>query len=205
MTDKQGNISKELMCRIIDYIEKHDNNVYYGYDVQGDFIIIADWNNNKLNSLDNWLSCKYYEHKLITLGFHDEYCFCDNCSNLIDMIPRYYGDTGWFMITDEGVFCKDCIISDPDIIIDYCINKNDTAIPEYLKDYIIKEGFTCFSNDYNDEYCPIYETGFHQHQNDNPKDIEKRILELKHDYDYLFMINSVGQFDVKWSAFIRRQ
>jgi len=198
-----NNIDNDLMDRIIEYIQKYDSNMSLGLDCNyGDFMLITNWNKDKFNSLYNWLSGKYYQDAEIQLGYYDEYVYCSECSRLICTTAGYYGDTGRFQYTDNEIYCSNCIKDDPDLIMDYCINNSNTAIPDYLTDYIKKEGFVCFSND--DNYCPIYETGFHIGQNDDPKNIEKKIKELKHNYDYLFMINSVSQFDIQWSVFIKR-
>ena len=198
-------IDTDLMNRIIKYIQRYDCNMSYGLDCHyGDFMLIADWNKNKLKSLDNWLNGQYYEHAQIQLGYDDEYQYCDNCMGLICTTAQYHGDTGRFMYGDGEIFCSNCIKDDPDLILDYYLNNSSMAIPDYLTEHIKNDGFICFSTDESGDYCPIYESGLHIGQDDNPKDIEKKILELKYNYDYLFMINSVGQFDVKWSVFIRR-
>ena len=196
-------INEDLMKRIIKYIEKYDCNMSYGFDCNsGEFILVTDWNKKKFKSLDNWLSGQYHKGVQVLTGFDDQYTHCSGCNGLICTTPMYYGDTGRYQYIECDILCKNCILEDPEEIIENCLNDSNKAIPDYLTDYIKDQGFVCFSND--DNYCPIYETGFHIGQNDNPKDIEKKIKELKHNYDYLFMINSVGQFDVQWSVFIKR-
>ena len=89
-----------------------------------------------------------------------------------------------------------------DDIISYYINQTDKAITPEFYPILEKQGFICYSPD---EYCKVFETGFHPGQNDRPEKVAKDIeIELP-DYDYIFKLDSCGQFDLYWSVFLRRK
>ena len=166
-------INNDLMSRIIEYICRYDENCLFGNDCNyGDFIIVADWNNKKLDKLGSWLAFKKFNDADISNGFDDEYVFCSDCYGLIYTTPTFYCDTGRYIYLENDILCKKCIMENREEVIEYCMNKTNVAILDYLTTYAKYLGFSCFSND--DNYCPIYETGFHIGQNDNPKDIVKK-------------------------------
>ena len=62
--------------------------------------------------------------------------------------------------------------------------------------------FVCYSPD---EYCKVFETGWHPGQDDDPKKVAKEIERELPGYDYIFRVNNVGQFDCEWSVWLRKR
>jgi hypothetical protein len=188
--------------RIMEWLEK--NNIDYEYfdtkcnmDKPEEPLLTANWNEVSHKMTD-------YIETVIDTHWNDEVSRCDCCYGAILTTPLYYGDLPDYVIFDSEILCKNCILEDESIqydIIDYYINKTDKAIMPWFFDIIEKNGFVCYSPD---EYCQIFETGFHRGQNDNPVDIANDIKKNLPDYDYIFKINSAGQFDIHWSVFIRK-
>ena len=199
-TERKSNLTKEvLLKRILNWLEKHKENGYVG-DLQeydgGETVIIADWNNlpDKITS--------FIEDKTdVICGFEDEYSICE-CGKLVSIQPGFYGDQGNFFLTDSELLCRQCTIENIGEVIDYVKNDSDKAVKTWMIPAIEQERFTCLEKEGED--CPIYETGYHYGQNDNPKDIATWIESNLQNYDYIFALTDVGQFDVHWTAFIRR-
>lgn len=53
--------------------------------------------------------------------------------------------------------------------------------------------------------CKVFLIGLHPGQNADPCEVTKNIETNLPGFDYLFKLNSVGQFDCAWSVFIRKQ
>ena len=204
--ERKSDLTREVLLeRIIAWLENHKESGYssYGYvgDLQeydgGETVIIANWNNlsNKLTS--------FIERKTeVICGFDDEYPICE-CGKFVSIQPGCYGDQGNYFYTDCSLFCRQCTIEQIEEIIEYVKNDSNKAIKTWMIPAIEQEGFTCLEREGED--CPIYETGYHPGQNDNPEDIAKWIEKNLPNYDYVFALTDVGQFDVHWTVFIKKQ
>ena len=103
--------------------------------------------------------------------------------------------------SDFEIICHEHYEEYAEDIIEYYKNETDKAVNRDFFPIMEKEGFVCYSPD---EYCQRFETGWHPGQNDDPKKIAKDIEEQLPGYDYIFKIDSVGQFDVDWSVYLRK-
>ncbi len=207
----------DLLHRICRWLEKRDPNYTCGElqehdaDFIGQKIILADWNNmfnyeNLGKKEHNWKQVNrladFIEKKCNALtGFNDEYTSCYGCNKIISTSPGYYGDQKNFVFTEYEILCRECVLTDPESIIDAFKNDPRKALPNWFYPEIEKAGFVCYSPD---EYCQKFETGLHIGQDDDPKAIAKNIENELLGYDYLFKINDIGQFDINWSIFIRK-
>jgi len=97
--------------------------------------------------------------------------------------------------------CKECFDDAADDIIDTYKNETTKAVIPDFYPIMEREGFVCYSPD---EYCKVFETGFHPGQNDSPIDVAKDIKTNLPEHEFMFKIDSVGQFDLHWSVYIRK-
>ena len=194
----------EKINRIMNYLDNKDIDFNY-YDTQCNFdlenkdksLVTANWNNVPDKMVD-------YIDSIIDTHWDDEVCRCDSCYGAILTTPCYYGDLPDYVILDSEIICKDCILDDENMqedIIDKYKNQTNKAIMPWFYDVIEKNGYVCYSPD---EYCQIFETGFYAGQDDDPKTIAKDIKKNLPGYDFIFKIDSAGQFDINWSVFIKK-
>lgn len=102
-------------------------------------------------------------------------------------------------VSDCEYLCPNCALEFVEDVIDYHKNSTDFAAPSWMIDALKEKGFECLEN------CKIYENGLHIGQNDNPVDIVKNLEEdgITKDYDFLFALTDIGQFDVNFTVLIR--
>ena len=201
--------NNKLFNRLIEYLEK--KNVYpeYGkiqeYDrYSGDFknVILGDWNNVN-NKIPEFIENKL-EHTTLWI---DEYTTCIECYNFMRIVHDSYSWQLNGMITEYGYVCRKCIEKDINYLIEEYKNTNNKAIPDWSIELVKNEGYICLDDNEN-ESCKIFENGWYEGQNDHPDDIIKSIEDnlgehINNKYDYLFAINSVGQFDIHYSLFLK--
>ena len=87
--------------------------------------------------------------------------------------------------------------------IEWYLNDSDKALHSVALPALEAEGFKCREKE--ESYCERFETGFHPGQNDDPRDVEKWLQKEMPEHEFIFVINSSGQFDVKWSVYIRKE
>ena len=194
-----------IMDHIKTYFEKHD--IYYtihepGIDNEKQ-VIVADW--NKVD--DDFQS---YIENFYETDWEDESTTCWNCYQHIHTSPSYYGDSMRYINTDEGALCKTCALENPEWIFDEFTFDSayppvyPRAIPEWLKCKLEEHGYVPFQS--VDSACKdIFESGFHAGQTDTPEKVCKLVTELLGPRDMLFCIDSSGQFDVHFSAYIKKE
>ena len=193
----------DKIARILNYM---DNKGFYcdyynskcNMDSPEKPLLAANWNDVPSKMVD-------YIESIVDIHWDDEIIRCGCCDGAILTNPCYYGDLPDYVILDWETICKDCILDDESMhydVIDYYKNQTNKAIMAWFYDVIEKHGYICYSPD---EYCQIFETGFHAGQNDDPKTIAKDIQANLPGYDFIFKIDSVGQFAINWSVFIKKQ
>jgi len=195
---------RKLFFRVVDYLEtKHAYpEIYHGISETGyddKELLTADW--NKISGkFYNFLEDTFPE---IELDWSDEWMNCSECGKAIRNSPNCYSWTpSYLWSSDCSIACIECYENFAEDIIEYYKNNTDLAITEDFYPILEKNGFICYSPD---EYCQIFETGFYPGQNDDPKSVAKNIESELPDYDYIFKIDSVGQFDIHWSVFLRKR
>jgi hypothetical protein len=193
-----------LLNRLISYMDKknYDFNVYNGIADNGlddkTILITANWNNIP-DKLHDFIDNVFKTHWI------DEYASCEVCNKAIKTSPNCYGWEPGFIVTEYGLICQNCIKDDEGIqeeIIEYYINETNKAVPSWFCPLLKNHGFICYSID---DYCEKFESGFHPGQTDDPVKIAKDIQKTLPDYDFIFKIDSIGQFDVHFSVFLRKQ
>ena len=170
-----------------------------GYDDKQ--ILAANWNPPKMARISDWIE-KYFDGD-IAVEWSDEWTRCSDCYRAIRTSPDSYDfEPSFLWISDCEIVCRECWENSIDDIIETYKNDTNKAVSSAFYPLLEKAGFVCYSPD---EYCQIFETGFHPGQNDDPQKIAADITENLPDYDFIFKIDSIGQFDYQWSVFLRKQ
>ena len=196
--------TKVPIYKILDYMDKKGFyfDCYEGIAEQGyenKPLICADWNPPEMERIYNWIE-KYYEGRF-DLDWSDEWMACDKCGRAVRSIHNSYGWEPSYLSRDCEVLCIECVKDTGEEALENYINNSSKALPSWAIEIAEEAGFKCFEDE---EYCKVYETGLHSYQTDDPKEIEKHIKENLPKHDYLFAINSTGQFDVHWSVFVKK-
>jgi hypothetical protein len=190
-------------------VQKTDSNAsLYESSIDEDKpVIIANW--HKIEKRFPNL-CGWYENNDCNTGFDDEWDYCQDCYRAIFTTPQYYGDLGNWISTEYGLICQDCWLENPDTD-DYinCGVDFPKAILPWMLETFQKMGFQCLEDA---DACKRFESGFHLGQNDTPagaiEQLEEIFPGLYHEMpgdqlEYIFLINSAGQFDINWSIWFR--
>lgn len=157
----------------------------------------ANW--NELKRLGNWME-RYFGCELL---WSDEWISCSDCGKALRTTPDCYPwEPSYMRASDGEILCIECVENDPADVIDEYINRTTHAAPSWLFDHLEQAGFVCYSPD---KYCQRFETGFHPGQNDDPREVARDIEENLPNHDYIFKIDSCGQFDLHWSVWLRKR
>jgi hypothetical protein len=153
-----------------------------GYTNPRKGILFANWNYFSYDAM------RLLERYGYECEWEDEWYTCDECGKAFRISPDPYGwQPSYFMPNDCEMFCIDCI-----------------DMEEYLKG--LENNPRRALNDHIDPanygYCKLegdFEAGFHLHQDNNPREIFKRLNAAGHTR-LLFNVDSVGQFDLTFSV-----
>lgn len=89
---------------------------------------------------------------------------------------------------------------DADVWIEWGVNNPDRCIPRVVKIDLGAAGF----EQWEPHNPHTYESGWHPGQTDDPREITKQIRsELGDDVEVVFQLDATGQFDVRFSAWVR--
>ncbi len=189
----------------IDEIQIHaDGYAEPGYsESPSGLVATGNWNkidtyNRETNSHDliSDLPARLYD-LLTKLGveceWSDEWSTCDDCNKLVRTSPDSYGWQQSFVCDDNGLTCHECVKEgDPE---------------EYLES-IEGEDRKCNTissidpSEYGYVKLEEYESGLHPGQTDDPRKVAKE-LRAKGITRFLFNLDDVGQFDARWSCWVK--
>lgn len=131
----------------------------------------------------------------------DEWDPCQECYKLVRTQPDSYGWTAQFAwLEDVGIVCHGCLL---DVYgqdaLDEFINNHRKAITWCEPPQVVEWGFAKWEpgNEHD------YENGWYPGQTDDPEKILDEIHAAHEDAEVVFFIDSVGQFDVHFSAYFR--
>ena len=132
----------------------------------------------------------------------DEWTSCSECYRAIRTEPDSYGwkpEYAW--LGDCDIVCSACLLEDVAGSIDAgdYVNNPDKAITWADGATLEREGWTQWAPDDPRQY----ESGWHPGQDDNPREILASILAADEDAEVVFLIDSTGQFDIRFSAYTR--
>lgn len=130
----------------------------------------------------------------VSIEWEDEWLTCSDCGRIFRCQPDCYSWTMNGAILDGECMCADCILTDPEAVLKDYAGNPDKAITFDID----MESFGYAK--YNDD---SYESGYHPGQNFDPHEIAKQ-LRKQGISDFVFAIDSCGQFDLHFSVWIKR-
>jgi hypothetical protein len=126
----------------------------------------------------------------IDTEWSDTHTGCYDCNRLIQTEPDCYSWTPQFKVGDGWILCKDCLLEDPEQYLTDCLLNNSDNADTFDVD-LSAIGFVELSDG---------ESGFHPGQTDNPRTMVESVPK---GFDYVFQIDNTGQFDTRFSLWIR--
>ncbi len=119
----------------------------------------------------------------------DEWQRCIECARAIRTEPNSYSWTADYINTEDGLICSDD--ADFSDIEEEAVNNHRYAVPTWFD--LVAEGFERFNG--------VFENGWDEGQTDDPEEI----LERAHSEfsEGVFQISSVGQFDIRFTLYVR--
>lgn len=156
-------------------------------------VFVADWNIKELEWVESIIS-SYESFYQVCTAFDDEIIICQNCGKACYAIPGYYGDPLSFIwACEDCLLCRDCFIEEDNL--DYFVDNASIALPEWAKPMLTDNNFSLLQCD--------YESGFHNGQDDDPKEILIKAQNAFPKKEFIFIIDGSGQFDINFSIYMR--
>lgn len=155
-------------------------------------ILFADW-----NDCPKWLIAGL-ERRGYSLEWCDEWIEADETGKAYRTSPTSWGWKPYYILRDG------CEVIGGDEI------ENGDCLDWYVNEYLLNNPTRCNLFRGVDlgalgfkQFNGQFETGWHPGQNDDPKEVLKRINRELPGHDVIFSLDSKGQFDSYWSAWIR--
>lgn len=148
-------------------------------------VVFGDWNKPRLANIMDRMG---YEVEWL-----DEWTACGHCYRAFRTQPDSYSWKmhGAFLEDSCEMICGDCLAENPEWITDEYMNDPRKAITTDGID-LAAEGWTRVDGQ--------WENGWYGRE-DRPEDVVKDSVPA--DHDYIFMVDSVGQFSLSFSLWIR--
>ena len=161
-----------------------------GYSDPASGILFGDWNDRE-GCTDRKRFVEIAEHAGFELEWSDEWSACSDCGKAVRTSPDSYGWTASFSIVEDcEIVCVECLTDDPASHLARLEDNPQTA-NTISRINPASHGYVRYNGD--------FENGFHPGQTDNPTEITKTMQDLGFSR-ILFNLESVGQFDVRFSA-----
>jgi hypothetical protein len=136
---------------------------------------------------------RIFEKLGIEIEWGDEWAACDECHKLFRTQPDSYmwRRSYWLDEMDGDIRCRECVLEDPTDMLEQLEGKDDRALTFDMD--LAAHGYVRQDGE--------YESGWHPGQDDNPKTIADT-LRAKGIGRFLFKVDGVGQFDVRFSLWV---
>lgn len=191
-----------------------------GYGGDDTIVVLGNWNNKRWinshligpqlpltddESLPSRLAEMLDEIDGVEIEWLDEWISCSECYRAVRTEPDSYSWQPYYSWVHEcGFVCSDCMMKDPGAYIDDGDWTNSTSnaitwITGRLEDTLEPLGFVHWEPGNPQHYA----NGWYPGQTDDPKKILEAILDRHPDAEVVFTIDSVGQFDCHFSAWVR--
>lgn len=157
-----------------------------GYTDPEKGILFANWNDEPLKRLGDLAEKAGY-----AIEWSDEWAQCDNCAKAIRTSPDSYGWRRSYFDSEDGIQCIECVREDPSGYLEHLEGHPRRA--ETMDLDLDELGYVKVGEN--------YEHGWHQGQNDSP-DVVATSLKARGIHRFIFKIDDVGQFDVRFSVYI---
>jgi hypothetical protein len=170
-----------------------------GYSADPRGVLFANW-----NDVTKWDGEKHKvldtrprrlqaiaEHAGYSIEWGDEFMLCDDCHKAVRTTADSYGWKRSYFENDNGIQCINCVKDDPS---EYLASlEGDSRRAETMDLDLTDHGYVLAGKD--------YEHGWHPGQNDSPEVVAKSLRARGIDR-FLFKIDDVGQFDLKFSVYV---
>lgn len=163
-----------------------------GYDDPQRGIVFANWNHFPRELADTLERAGY------AIEWSDEWAIVYETNKAYRTSPDCYSWTPYYVIDDGGETIGGDEIESGDKA-DWYVNEyllNDPTRANVFKIDLTEYGFAQFNE--------TFETGWHPGQNADPRAVFKQIRSQQPESDVVFSIESKGQFDARWTAWIRK-
>lgn len=168
-----------------DYIEP-------GYSTDKDFIVVGNFNPTDFDKPGDFGRVCNMLERIAELEWCDEWDTCSECGKLLRTKPDSYCWTRSYHYYDYGSLeCMDCI--DPEEYLEDINNNPRKAITLDIDP--TEYGY--------EKYNGTFENGWHPGQTDDPVKILEHVQDKGYK-DCVFKIEGVGQFDIHFTAYVRR-
>lgn len=153
--------------------------------------IVTDRTPERLGNALEWIG--------IELEWSDEWTTCSECFRLVRIQADSYSWTPSYLVVNEcEIICHECAKEDIGAYVGEYVNDADKAITWIDSRELSAAGWT----QWEERNPHTYENGWHPGQTDDPHAILADIQRWT-DVDVVFLIDSVGQFDMRFSAWTR--
>jgi hypothetical protein len=133
----------------------------------------------------------------VEIEWCDEWIECTDCYRIVRTQPDSYGWRQSYTLVNEcEPTCADCLVKMGEDAITEYVNEPHHIITWADAAHLVSLGWTR----YNDAE---YENGWHPGQTDDPAKIADEIHATLPDHDLVFLLDSSGQFDIAFSAYVR--
>lgn len=174
-----------------------------GYSSSHPVILFSNW--NKFDRYDPpsgkrlpvepdagiWQRAVKLLEQVAELEWEDEWTTCSDCSGAIRTQADSYGWIRSYVELDCELICQDCTKQHADEVLETFVCESGKAIPRNLGISPSDHGFARLDN--------VFEHGFHPGQDADPRKIAAA-LEARGVTRWLFTLDSVGQFDARFSV-----
>ena len=189
------------------YIEWADKYCEPGYTQSEKGVLFANWNketkyNRETKELETLHSAmeaisKVAEAMDYECEWSDEWATCQECNGAVRTSADCYSWTRYYALIDDcELVCADCIEEDPEQYLEDLSGNSDKAVTFPIDLY--EHGYHNLNDDAIER---SFENGLYGGQDASPHKIAMA-LENAGITDFIFKIDSVGQFDSKFSVWV---
>tara|TARA_R110000824_G_scaffold25484_7_gene88784 strand:- start:705 stop:1643 length:939 start_codon:yes stop_codon:yes gene_type:complete len=179
-----------------------------GYDAEST-ILFANWNsegkwNQETREYEKTsnlmpLLCELAEKVGFTIEWSDEWATCEDCQGAFRVSGDSYSWTMYGYVTDSGdAICGNCVVEDPDDYFAAISGDHRKAITIRGVDPT-QHGYARIAG--TDGLAIVFEHGMYGGQDASPEAIGNALKGAGIE-DFLFSIDSTGQFDIRFSVFV---
>ena len=192
------------------YIEWADKYCEPGYTQSEKGVLFANWNketkyNRETKELETLHSAmeaisKVAEAMDYECEWSDEWATCQECNGAVRTSADCYSWTRYYALIDDcELVCADCIEEDPEQYLEDLSGNSDKAVTFPIDLY--EHGYHNLNDDAIER---SFENGLYGGQDASPHKIAMA-LENSGITDFIFKIDSVGQFDSKFSVWVQEE